>query len=57
MIVSKWKNANATEVGLSHKQSNEPCQDKVFYHNHLGTHVIALADGAGSKVIHILAQR
>lgn len=46
-------------IGKSHIKANLPCQDKVFSYNSpkTNTHIIALADGAGSaKLSHIGAE-
>jgi len=49
MIIEKWKQSEAYVIGTSHIAMNEPCQDRTFYVKENGIHVIALADGAGSR--------
>lgn len=49
MIIEKWKNVQAYEIGKLHISRNMVCQDRTFYKEANGVKVIALADGAGSK--------
>jgi hypothetical protein len=49
MIMKKWEQAGAILTGKDHKDRSKPCQDRIAYLKKGGVHVLALADGAGSK--------
>ena len=49
MIIEKWKNVQAYEIGKLHISRNMVCQDRTFYKEANGVKIVALADGAGSK--------
>ncbi len=49
MIIEKWKNVQAYEIGKMHITRNMVCQDRTSFIEKNGVKVIALADGAGSK--------
>ncbi len=49
MIVEKWKQCDVYVIGQDHSKAGGICQDRTSYSAQDGVHVIALADGAGSK--------
>ncbi len=51
MIIEKWKQSHTYVRGKDHIKLNIVCQDRTYYAKNEGVHVIALADGAGSKKI------
>lgn len=49
MIIEKWKNMQAYEIGKLHISRNMVCQDRTCFKEANGVKIISLADGAGSK--------
>ncbi len=49
MIIEKWKQSHTYVIGKDHVKLNQSCQDRTYYAKEDGVHVIALADGAGSR--------
>ena len=49
MILENWKQTAIEVTGKDHLALNEVCQDRTYYVKNNGVHVIALADGAGSR--------
>jgi len=49
MIIEKWKNVQAYEIGKLHISRNMVCQDRTYFKEINGVKIISLADGAGSK--------
>ena len=43
-----WNLLESTRQGRSHVKQGTPCQDKTYCQSYDDTHVITLADGAGS---------
>ena len=49
MIIEKWKNVQAYEIGKLHISRNMVCQDRTGFKEFNGVKIVSLADGAGSK--------
>ena len=49
MIIEKWKNVQAYEIGKLHISRNMVCQDRTHFKEINGVKIVSLADGAGSK--------
>ena len=49
MIIEKWKNVQAYEIGKLHISRNMVCQDRTHFKEINGIKIVSLADGAGSK--------